>query len=153
MPVSTSTYFGHAAEEHHLAIGPDLGRQRAGAPLERPSITRVRRIDLAVSKREQRVERDVRVGLSQAGVCRNDMHARSAGPGRPGKIVRRGEAPSVCELAPKIQSADEAEDVAEPGALLRTKLLGEREGRLRRHDLLCAFAAAVCGRKKKDAAH
>src|SRR4029079_5053384 len=110
-----------------------------------PSIARVRRIDLAVGKREQRIERDVRVGLSQAGVGRDDVHARSDGCGRPGKVVRRGEAPRVGQLAAKIQSADEAEDVAEPGALLRTKLLGEGEGRLWRQDLLRAFAAAVGG--------
>src|SRR3989338_3904008 len=126
----------HAAAQHALAIGTDLGRQRAGAPLERPSIARIRRIDLAVRKREQSFERDERVGLSQPGVRRNDVHARS---GRPGRMVRRSEPPRVGQFAAKVQSADEAEDVAELGALLRTKLFSERKGRLRRPDLLRAL--------------
>ena len=114
-----------AAEQHHVAVRPDLVQQRARAPFERPPIAGIVLMHVAVGKCLYRFVRDVRIGTAQAGVRCDDVDAASQDRGvRRVRIGRPREAQRVGELAAEVETADEHEDVAEHRAAPRAELFG-----------------------------
>ena len=144
MPGSTSTYFGDATLPSSTTSqsGPISRRQRAGALLERPTIARVRGIDVAVRKRPHAPCSVTNV----SGPRRPAFGVMMWMPGSDDGIVGSGGAANrrgVRQLAAEVQPADEAEHVAERRALLASA--AARPGRN------CAFGDSTCWRARAAA--
>jgi hypothetical protein len=82
-----------------------------------------------------------RVGTPQPSVRCN--HVNPGSDDQVARLGRRGEAARIRQLAAKVQAADERKDVADRGALGRTKRQCCRELGARRKNLFGTSAAAV----------
>src|SRR5262245_59489292 len=138
-----------AAEQHDVAVGPDLRQQRACAHLQRPAIAGIRRVDVAAGKGADRRVGDARVGGAESGIRCDDVHA-VADDGI-ARFRRAREPPRIRELAAEVETADEGEEFAERRAVRRAQRRRQRERRLRRERLLRTPAITVGWREQKYA--
>src|SRR5262245_54783860 len=135
---------GDAAEQNDLAAGPEAPGQPAGVAVQRLAIARIVAVDVDGREAPQARNVDRLVGWPQTvGRC-DDEHAR---------VGRLRDGARVRELAAKVETAQEREDLAERHAGAVADALGEIERRALTHDQPRAQPAAVSGRQEEDPAH
>jgi hypothetical protein len=132
-----------AAEQHDLALRPYRRSKVPRGALERLAVPRISDVDSRIRECAKRFDGHSSVGGAQAGVRRYHEHAsRYYGIAR---IRGTGKTPRVRKLAPKVQTADEAEDVTERRAAATAQIACDHELRVRGQHELRPASGAVRG--------
>jgi len=109
---------GNAAQQDDLAVCAHLIAEQASVPFQRHTVARIRSIQLARNNRAEFVKLENSIGRDEA--------ARSGDHRNTGNSRRRiSVSASVGEFAPKIETADQCENLAQLDAC-RSKALRER---------------------------
>lgn len=131
----------HAPEQHHLTLGPDCMLDSARGTFERLPVAGVAEVDSRIGEVPKRFDGHARVGGAKTRIRRDHEHPprrkRVFGVWRACKALRVGQLPS------KVQSAHEAEDIAELRSLATMKLARKRKPGFGRQHQLSATSRAV----------
>lgn len=110
----------HASQQHHFTVGPDPAGERHGISLQWYAIPWLVHVDRHFRKRLQILERDHQLGGAEPVAGRDDLDA-GVSLGRVCKGARVGQ------LSPEVESAQEAEHLAEGGARFAADPLSQSE--------------------------
>ena len=125
-----------------------IEKRRQGGDVLFQGFTKVRilMIDGNAGKRTELIEGDGGVGRKQAAVTGDDE-------GGSDTFGRMGEGPGISELAPKVQTTEEGEDLAESDGFTALQAAGEFEAGTGIEDQLGAFAAGFSRGQQKHLVH
>ena len=136
----------NASEQHDVCVRGEQRGQRGDVLFQGFTKVRILMIDGNAGKRTELIEGDGGVGRKQAAVTGDDE-------GGSDTFGRMGEGPGISELAPKVQTTEEGEDLAESDGFTALQAAGEFEAGAGTEDQLGAFTAGLGRGQQKHLLH